>query len=760
MGNLDIVASTKQFLTVKIGIYRRVEWKFHWKAATLTGFITIAVGEKYLQMAVAFAISARRFNFLTILLHREVSISPHKHQFHKTVDISEHETINGEGRLGIFELKKLCYRYTREFDVCAFCDADSLVIRDPRKMFNLSEKLPVHTPGARTLKDHEKWGHPPEFTIREIAHEVGIANDEPIHTLNGGFLLWRRGDVAETWFLEFASLFEEIKAYYDLVTERNFQVRDELAMSLAFARQKLDLPRSDTSIGVWDAQQLTLDIEQQQLICKKGYYWQGHVFHPYIAHFGGNTIGEKYRQCVEFLQTTEPVELPLFRKEATTPVRHPESRMYNSYSIKPDDGDWLQEFVTTNGVKTVLEFGPGASTWSFLNAGCEVVSLEYQDHWFRHYQREFSDHPAVTIMRYENRGELIIPELDSRKFDLGFVDSPVGKLGAIYKKFARINSCEFVAAHTDLWLLHDARRPGEKNTLSVFEDKGWTVEFPSSNRNIAAVFRENHLQESPFSQVTQKSRRTYDMSHWSTLPKVSCQCITYGRPELLNEAVESFLRQDYCGEKELVILNDHPDITIEESSHPEIKVFNVERRFRSIGEKRNACCGLCVGDIIFPWDDDDISLPWRISYSLEQMQNHHYYKPDKLWYWTNGTISVREAVAHAMGAWSRDLFDDVGGYPHIQSGQDQGIENRFKAAGKRVVSKTADANLFYVYRFPGTGSYHLSTFGYNKGLEGAKAFVSKHVPNGLYSLAPTWHDDYNKLINQAIRSSRADQQSV
>lgn len=46
----------------------------------------------------------------------------------------------------------------------------------------------------------------------------------------------------------------------------------------------------------------------------------------------------------------------------------------------------------------------------------------------------------------------------------------------------------------------------------------------------------------------------YDFSHWSSLPRVSCQCITYGRTTLLDEAVECFLRQDYPGEKELVSL--------------------------------------------------------------------------------------------------------------------------------------------------------------------------------------------------------------
>ena len=35
-----------------------------------------------------------------------------------------------------------------------------------------------------------------------------------------------------------------------------------------------------------------------------------------------------------------------------------------------------------------------------------------------------------------------------------------------------------------------------------------------------------------------------------TNPKVSCYCATYGRTKLLEEAIHSFLLQDYEGEKE------------------------------------------------------------------------------------------------------------------------------------------------------------------------------------------------------------------
>ena len=106
---------------------------------------------------------------------------------------------------------------------------------------------------------------------------------------------------------------------------------------------------------------------------------------------------------------------------------------------------------------------------------------------------------------------------------------------------------------------------------------------------------------------------------------ISCYCITYDRTELLEETIESFHRQDYKEEKELVILNDCAE-QILEYNHPEVHIINTPKRFRTIGEKRNACIAMCSGDVIFPWDDDDISLPWRISLSLKYKDKHPYFK--------------------------------------------------------------------------------------------------------------------------------------
>ena len=249
----------------------------------------------------------------------------------------------------------------------------------------------------------------------------------------------------------------------------------------------------------------------------------------------------------------------------------------------------------------------------------------------------------------------------------------------------------------------------------------------------------------------------FDLSHWPKLPKVSCQCITYGRTDLLDEAVECFLRQDYPGEKELVILNDYDQLWLQ-GDIPNVKIINALYRMRTIGAKRNACVSLTTGDIIFPWDDDDISLPWRISYSLSRMTNLEYYKADRAWLWKNGEIAPepKKHVMHAMGAWSVKFFDEVGGYPRIDSGQDQAIEARFREAegSRRVVAEPALDEIYYIYRFPGTGSYHLSAAGWDKGMKEAERYVTQKAISGIHEVTPHWNQDYIQLAATAVEEMR------
>jgi hypothetical protein len=59
--------------------------------------------------------------------------------------------------------------------------------------------------------------------------------------------------------------------------------------------------------------------------------------------------------------------------------------------------------------------------------------------------------------------------------------------------------------------------------------------------------------------------------------------MTYQRHHLLEEAVYSFLQQNY-DDKEMLILNDSPDVKYH-NDHPKIRIINYQTRFPSLLEK-------------------------------------------------------------------------------------------------------------------------------------------------------------------------------
>ncbi len=246
-------------------------------------------------------------------------------------------------------------------------------------------------------------------------------------------------------------------------------------------------------------------------------------------------------------------------------------------------------------------------------------------------------------------------------------------------------------------------------------------------------------------------------------PAVSCICPTYGRPELLEEALYSFLLQDYPGPKELIVLNDYAGQTLV-FEHPEVRVINVPVRFRTVGEKRNAAIALASHDLLFVWDDDDIYLPHRISFSVANFEaGKGFFKPDQGWLWGNGQLCGPTAnLYHSSSCWSRDRFDAVSGYDGEGSGHDQLFEERL---GKRFPGITAPfaiqpTEIYYIYRWYGTGSYHLSGYGGLKlGENGGDAEVAAYIqqranqgeiPQGRILLQPGWKTDYRQLVSSSI----------
>jgi len=171
---------------------------------------------------------------------------------------------------------------------------------------------------------------------------------------------------------------------------------------------------------------------------------------------------------------------------------------------------------------------------------------------------------------------------------------------------------------------------------------------------------------------------------WSTLeetPLVSCIMPTYGRPQLVPESVEMFLSQDYP-RKELIIINDCPD-QIYNADLPDVRIFNLPKRMSSLGAKRDWGIKKASGSVLAVWDDDDVYLPWRLSYSIEKMQkaDSPFYLSDTFWaYWGEDQLhhnSVHPGwPSHGMALYFLQLYLDAGGYPDMTLGEDAVLFDR------------------------------------------------------------------------------------
>jgi predicted O-methyltransferase YrrM len=168
---------------------------------------------------------------------------------------------------------------------------------------------------------------------------------------------------------------------------------------------------------------------------------------------------------------------------SSVPEQSPSSLPPNAWSIDDQEAAFLRAFVQANSVRTVLEFGPGKSTQIFLDAGCEVWSLEHNPVWYERIRQQLGQPPGLKqLLLYAFKPELEIPGLEARRFDLAFVDGPPALL---YQWRARLNAIEFAAARTDVILLHDANREKERDSMRVMEEKGWRWRTLPTRRGLA-----------------------------------------------------------------------------------------------------------------------------------------------------------------------------------------------------------------------------------------------------------------------------------
>ncbi len=100
---------------------------------------------------------------------------------------------------------------------------------------------------------------------------------------------------------------------------------------------------------------------------------------------------------------------------------------------------------------------------------------------------------------------------------------------------------------------------------------------------------------------------------------VTCFMLYFGRKELAEESIESFLRQTHP-DKKLVIINTHPDPVMFNEGYDNIEVHNLKSdTFANLNEKYNYALAQVKTKWFCPWDDDDIWLPFHLTNLIENI---------------------------------------------------------------------------------------------------------------------------------------------
>jgi len=186
--------------------------------------------------------------------------------------------------------------------------------------------------------------------------------------------------------------------------------------------------------------------------------------------------------------------------------------------------------------------------------------------------------------------------------------------------------------------------------------------------------------------------------------------------ETLEESLHSFLKQDYPADKcEMVIVNDYPlqKLVFE---HPQVRIYNLDQTFTTIGAKENYATELCKGDIICQWDDDDLAMPWHLQNVAEHLtpdtdiihwETGVYYNGNAI---TDITWIGNSGIAFRKAAWK-----EIGGHPIENAGYDK--------PGKPNAIQRHSAHIEQL-RFHGK------------------------IPVGNVQLVPKWKYDYVEMLEQ------------
>ena len=220
---------------------------------------------------------------------------------------------------------------------------------------------------------------------------------------------------------------------------------------------------------------------------------------------------------------------------------------------------------------------------------------------------------------------------------------------------------------------------------------------------------------------------------------ISVLTITYKRHHLLEEAVQSFLKQGPAlAFSEMVIINDNPEVKYT-FDHPRVKVINTDERFPSIASKLEWGYKQCESDYIYRLDDDDLLAPWALANVMRDVisnPGYEIYRSSGMYFFVNNKFEKESDNINNGNVYSRAYLDRIK-FPDKSGNEDADITYSHNA--KIYQSKLKHTML---YRW-GMNTFHISGLG-----EQPNHVILEHADKvldntkGTIVLNPHFKEDY------------------
>jgi cellulose synthase/poly-beta-1,6-N-acetylglucosamine synthase-like glycosyltransferase len=223
---------------------------------------------------------------------------------------------------------------------------------------------------------------------------------------------------------------------------------------------------------------------------------------------------------------------------------------------------------------------------------------------------------------------------------------------------------------------------------------------------------------------------------------ISVLTMTYKRHHLLEEAMESFIRQTPIPDAEMIIINDNPEVDYV-YDHPSIRIFNLKERFSSIAAKLKWGYKQCKNHCIYRLDDDDLLTRNALAdATMGIVLNNGYevYRSKDHYFFVNNTFEGIGSNINNGNIYTKSYLDRIT-WPDNSIGEDAEITFSHNARIYEDIPTTM------IYRW-GMGTLHISGMGVQPN-EIILAQADKVLDNttGTIQLNPNFKEEYYEQIN-------------